>query len=65
MLERRFDGDVAIIEINPLTSERRYVTSTTGVPAQPGLAVFPGAQRFLLSQSELTDSDIVLAPDFE
>ena len=65
VLERRFDGDVAIIEINPQTSERRYVTSTTGVPAQPGLAVFPGAQRFLLSQSELTDSDIVLAPDFE
>ena len=65
VLERRFDEDMAVIRIDPFTNEREWMASTSGVPEQPGLAVFPGAQRFLLSQSELTDSDVVLVRDFE
>ena len=65
VLERRFDEEVGVIRIDPFTNEREWLASTSGVPEQPGLAVFPGAQRFLLSQSELTDSDVVLVRDFE
>ncbi len=65
VLERRFDGEVAIIRVDPLGREREWVASTTGVPEQPGLGVFPGARRFLVSQSERSDSDILLVRDFE
>jgi len=64
-LLRRFDGEVAIIRLDPWTGEEEYIASTSGVPEQPGLAVFPGARRFLVSQSERSDSDIVLVQDFE
>ena len=65
VLARRFDGEVAILQINPWTLERDFVASTSGVPDQPGLAVYPGARRFLVSLSERSDSDIVLVQDFE
>lgn len=63
-LERRIDGSAFVVRLDLETNAREWIAAADDVPKQPGLAVFPGGQRLLLTQTRLGDSDIEIAADF-
>ena len=63
-LERRIDGSAFVVRLDLATNEREWVAAADDVPQQPGLAVFPGGQRLLLTQTRPGDSDVEYAADF-
>ena len=63
-LERRLDGSAFVVRLDLATNAREWVAAADDVPQQPGLAVFPGGQRLLLTQTRPGDSDVEIAADF-
>ena len=64
-LERRLDGSAYVVRFDLASGERTWVAAADDVPQQPGLAVFPGGERLLLTQTRPGDSDVVWVRDVD
>ncbi len=65
LVQRREDEASAdVVLVNPQTLTYDLIATVVGLPEAPSLAVFPGGRKLLVTQTERSDSDIVLVRDF-